>query len=306
MLNHNIKIWNNGARKKHSKASEEYVEVSFTYDGDMSFDWWIPVEYRRTGTSITSDEELHEYLNIVYEQLNPANFDNWAMKQEAFWATKKRADVTKGFYDKLVSFDWKCITCDLPPNPNFARRVQDLKEFGYTIATDTNHYCKHCNTNKTHIQLLPIERGGIAGSGYETWSPALRSRIIRILGSIDVYEYKINSHSLPDHKFSEIRWGSDTKGVNPDDMTDNEIRTKFQLLSNQRNQQKREVCRNCYQTGKRGIIYGIPFFYEGTEEWDKNIPKSGKEAERGCIGCAWYDISEWRKQLIDILKNKQK
>jgi len=306
MLNPNIQILNNGVRKKHSKASEEYVEVRFTYDNEISFEcyeWWIPVEYRRTGISIasTSEEELHEYLNIVYEQLNPANFDGWIIKQKTFWDNKKRADVTKGFYDKLVGFDWKCVTCDLPPNPNFARRIQDLKEFGYTLATDTNRYCKRCNANKTHIQLLPIERGGIAGSGYETWSPALRSRIIRVLGIIDVYEYKINPHALPDHKFSEIRWGGDTKGVNPDNMTDSEIKAKFQLLSNQRNQQKREVCRACYQTDKRGIIYGIPFFYHGTPEWDKSIPRTGKEAEQGCIGCAWYDVAEWRRQLIKLI-----
>ena len=72
-------------------------------------------------------------------------------------------------------------------------------------------------------------------------------------------------------------------------------------MSNQRNQQKREVCRNCYQTGKRGIIYGIPFFYEGTEEWDQTIPKKGKDAEKGCIGCAWYDIERWRKALLEKL-----
>ena len=95
------------------------------------------------------------------------------------------------------------------------------------------------------------------------------------------------------------------KGENPDNMTDEEIRSKFQLLSNQRNQQKREICRNCYQTGKRGTIYGIPFFYEGTEEWDDSIPKTGKEAERGCVGCAWYDIAEWRKRLIDKLKQNE-
>lgn len=304
MLNHNIQIFNNGVRKKHSKASEEYVEVSFTYDNDMSFEWWVPVEYRRTGTSITSEEDLYEYLNIVYEQLAYKNFDPWLAKQEEFWANKSRADVTKGFYDKLIDFSWKCVACDLPSNPNWARRIQDLKEFGYTLATDTNRYCNRCNANKTHIQLLPIERGGIAGNGYETWSPALRSRIIRVLNSIDVYEYKSNIHSLPDHKFSEIRWGDNTKEVNPDDMTDSEIKAKFQLLSNQRNQQKREVCRTCYQTDKRGIIYGIPFFYHGTYEWDKSVPKTGKEAEQGCIGCAWYDIAEWRRQLITLIEGE--
>lgn len=82
-------------------------------------------------------------------------------------------------------------------------------------------------------------------------------------------------------------------------MTDDEIRQKFQLMTNQRNQQKREVCRNCFQTGKRGQIYGIPFFYAGGPDWDNNIPQKGKEAEKGCIGCPWYDIAEWRKNLLD-------
>ena len=80
-----------------------------------------------------------------------------------------------------------------------------------------------------------------------------------------------------------------------------EIKAKFQLLTNQRNQQKREVCRNCYQTGKRGILFGIPFFYKGNENWDNNIPRTGKSAEKGCIGCGWYDIERWRNELIKLI-----
>ncbi|WP_323737511.1 hypothetical protein PXD04_11385 (plasmid) [Methanosphaera sp. ISO3-F5] len=39
--------------------------------------------------------------------------------------------------------------------------------------------------------------------------------------------------------------------------------------------------------------------------WDEDIPKKGKAAELGCIGCAWYDFAEWRKHLLDVLeKNK--
>lgn len=149
--------------------------------------------------------------------------------------------------------------------------------------------------------MLPIERGIAEGNGYETWSPKLRKRIIKVLDSTDVYECVKNPHCLPDHKFSEIRWDDKTKAENPDDMTDEEIRNKFQLLSNQRNQQKREVCRTCFQIGKRGTIYGIPYFYEGSDTWDDKIPVKGKDAEKGCIGCPWYDIEAWRKHLIDDL-----
>ncbi|MFM6984984.1 MAG: DNA methyltransferase [Chitinophagaceae bacterium] len=102
---------------------------------------------------------------------------------------------------------------------------------------------------------------------------------------------------IPDHKFSEVRWDEETKAENSMDMTDAEIIQKFQLLDNQRNQQKREICRRCFQEGIRGTIYGIKYFYEGDENWDPNIPKVGKAAEKGCIGCPWYDIELWRKMI---------
>ena len=44
---------------------------------------------------------------------------------------------------------------------------------------------------------------------------------------------------------------------------------------------------------------------EGDENWDKTIPTKGKAAEKGCHGCPWYDIEEWRKQLLSRLKNSK-
>ena len=284
----------------NSKASETYVSVVFTYNS-KTWKGYVPIEYRRTGVSIDFDDKnkLYQYLNQVYDDMNPAKLDAWKAEQEAFWASKPNADTTKAFFDKLVEGGWKCGACEMPRNPNPQRRIQDLKEFGYTIATDLAHYCPNCNRNTSQRILLPIPRGGNTGNGYETWSPALRKRIINILNNFDVYECVTTPHCLPDHKFSEIRWDDNTKAENPDTMTDEEIKQKFQLMTNQRNQQKREVCRNCFQTGKRGQIYGIPYFYEGGPDWDNNIPTKGKKAEKGCIGCPWYDIAEWRKHLID-------
>ena len=305
-LNHHITIVE-ASRKQHTKASEAYVHVKFEY-ADRTWDGWVPVEYRRTGVSIKSNEtdKLFQYLNWVYAQMDPANFPSWLEKQETFWREEKpSATTTKAFFNSLIKGGWQCVECTLPKNPNWARRIQDLKEFGYTIATDTKRYCPVCGENKTHLILLPIQRGAAKGNGYETWSPALRKRIIRLLGSIDVYEGTLSAHCLPDHKFSEIRWDENTKAENPDTMSDAEIRAKFQLLTNQRNQQKREVCRNCFQTGQRGIIYGIPFYYAGGKTWDETIPQKGKDAERGCIGCPWYDIAEWRKKLMEQLQKAE-
>ena len=296
-LNENIEIIE---EKKHSKASEVYLSVNFKY-GKNIWRGWVPIEYRRTGTFLKEQKDIVKYLNKVYEEMNPNNYSNWINEQKIFWEAKNNAKVTKPFFDVLCDAKWKCVNCQLPTNPNWARRIQDLKEYGYTIATDTNRYCENCKSNKTHLIMLPIKRLHIDGNGYEVWSKELRKRIIKLLNEIDVYENVKSQHCLPDHKFSEIRWDKDTKAENPDTMTDDEIRKKFQLLTNQRNQQKREVCRNCYQTGKRGTIFGIPFYYAGDENWDENIKKTGKEAEKGCYGCPWYDIEMWRKKLIELI-----
>ena len=296
-LNKNIKIID---KRNHSKASEEYMNVEFCY-GKKSWKGWVPSEYRRTGVSLKNEIEVVDYLNKVYQEMHPNNYKKWFLEQEEFWKTKQKAFVTKEFFDVLSRGEWTCINCQLPYNPNWARRVQDLKEFGYTLATDTSKYCENCKASKTHLILLPIKRLSMEGNGYEVWSKQLRKRIIRVLNTIDVYENKKSAHCLPDHKFSEIRWDKDTKGLNHDMMTDEEIKSKFQLLTNQRNQQKREICRTCYQTEKRGTIFGIPYYYAGDEHWDKSIPKTGKDAERGCYGCPWYDIDKWRNELIKLI-----
>lgn len=305
-LNENIKILSN-TPIVNSKASEVYVSVSFHFDNNSDWEGYVPLEYRRTGTSIDFNDEaaLVTHLNSIYEQMKPELLENWVKHQGEFWDTKPRAGTTKEFFDKLAEGGWKCGACEMPRNPNPQRRVQDLKEFGYTIATDLARFCQNCQKNTRQRILLPIMRGGNQGNGYETWSPTLRKRIIQVLGGIDVYENSSNSNCLPDHKFSEIRWDDNTKAENPDTMSDSDIREKFQLMTNQRNQQKREVCRNCFQTGNRGIIFGIPYFYESSTTWDKSIPKKGKMAEKGCIGCPWYDIQAWREHLYNSITHLQ-
>lgn len=303
-LNRNITLFDE--RPVNTKASERYVHVKFKYpDVNKEWDGWVPVEYRRTGVNIPADdiEGLEKHLNSIYEQMHPSKYDEWKKTQDKLWEATRSVE-TKDIFYILSDGKWHCRNCDIS-NPNFARRIQDLKEMGYTLATHVNYHCPVCgNHRSTNLVLLPINRVELAGNGYETWSPALRTRIIRVLGGVDVYENTPNQHCLPDHKFSEIRWDDDTKAENPDSMTDDEIRDKFQLLSNQRNQQKREVCRNCFQTGKRGTIFGIPFFYEGGPEWDASIPTKGKDAEKGCIGCPWYDIETWRQKLKEKLNEE--
>lgn len=283
--------------RSHSKASERYLDVIFRYSTE---EWHgaIPIEYRRTGTDLKEKNEIQQHLIECYEHCTPERRPMWLADQMPFWAGKPKATETKGFFDALSSFQWCCVQCDFPRNPNWARRTQELKEFSYTLATDLNRYCPKCQKSGTQLIMVPLPRGGI--SGYEVWSPKLRTRMLTVLKGYDVYEGKVvNKDSLlPDHKFPEIRWDENTRRESLENLTDAELRRDFQLMSNQRNLQKREVCRGCYQTGKRGYPFGIKFFHMGDENWPTDIPARGKAAEAGCHGCGWYDLEKWRQALM--------
>lgn len=297
----NVKIHE---ERSHGKASEVYRNVSFEYGG-ITYDWDIPIVYRRTGLDLSdkTESEIEKYILEVLETCNPENWPKFKAEQEEYWATKSAA-VTKPFFDVLVKdFKWKSVASDFPANNNPARRIQDLKDQGYSIATRTTMWDSKIQKNCTHLMLLPLPRGGV--SGYEAWSASLKSRIINLLGNMDAYEFrKVKKESIViDHKFPEIRWDNKTKRENLEELTDEEIIHDFQLIDNQRNQQKREACRTCFQTGIRQFPFGIEYFYKGSKNWPANVSRQGKDAEEGCVGCGWYDLIAWRDSVIKKLQN---
>jgi len=291
------------AKHKHGKASEQYVDVTFEYEDGSFWSGWIPTVYRRTGVQLSSDEEIFEYLKSIAHHCHGSAKQSWQEEQVAFWISKPKAFVTKKFFDALSEGGWVCTQCGLPANTNPARRYQLLKENGYTFATDQRRFCAQCKTSRTHLQLVLLPRGGT--SGYETWSTALRSRIVRLLKAYDAYEGKPGNMSglLPDHKFPEIRWDLETRRPDLSICTDSEILHDFQLLTNQRNLQKREACLKCSQSDKRQYPFGVKYYYAGDEDWPQGVPVRGKDAERGCIGCGWYDVETWRQSQNNL--NKQ-
>ena len=281
-------------RIENNKASECYVRTVFKQANGFEWKTVVPYQYRRAGLFLETEKELAEYLIDIRPCFTKKAMDEWRSKEEEKWK-KRNADVTFEFFKVLLSFKEET---DFPVNDNPARRIQDIKEYGYTVASIPNSVGR-----KTSRIMLPIplyER-----MGYETFSPEFKNRVIKLLGKINAYESRetVSKGLIPYHKFSEIRWDDSTKEINGDDMSDDDIIKKFQLLDNQRNQQKREVCRQCFQNGIRGSIYGIDYYYYGDRRWDANIPKIGKEAEKGCYGCPWYDIEAWRKALNEKLKN---
>lgn len=292
---------------KHTKASELYIKVSFNFPSD-GFIWegLVPYHYRRTGIFIETEEELATYLQEIKPYFDKTASENWIQKEKEYWNEELSGrTITKPFFDELAKLEW---VSSFPGNSNPQKRLQDIKEMGYTIASKPTG-----NRTKREFILLPIPRGST--TGYEVFSAKFRNNAIKTLNYLNAFELSSANKAglLPDHKFPEIRWDIKTKGENPDTMNEDEIKAKFQLIDNQRNQQKREVCRKCFQTNKRGIIFGIKYFYEGNENWETNfqnqnlpVTKVGKDAEIGCIGCAWYDIQKWRESLNQFILDSSK
>lgn len=285
---------------QNTKASDYFIKAVFSFADSEDWCAVVPYRYRRSGLDIQTEGELADYLVSIKPYFTESAMAAWREREWAKWqeakakVKKPETLVTIGFFEILLSFREEVDR--FPDNPNPQRRFQDLKDQGYTISIYP------IGDRKWGKMLLPIPLNH--EMGYETFTPQFKSRVIRLFNGINAYEAKKTAAKslIPDHKFSEVRWDEGTKGENPMAMTDAEIIEKFQLLDNQRNQQKREVCRNCFQTSQRGQLFGIDFYPVGTGEWDKSIPAKGKAAEKGCVGCPWYDIEAWRKAVNDILK----
>ena len=273
----------------NNKASETYVRTTFIQDNGFKWDTVVPYVDRRAGLNIQTEQELADYLVSIKPYFRKETMESW--KKQELKRGLIGGSVTPLFFNVLLSFKEEFER--FPVNPNSARRIQDIKDAGYTLAS-----VPRPNGLKGYNRiLLPLPLH--AEMGYETFTPQFKARVIRLLKERNAFEARVTAKKalIPDHKFSEVRWDEETKAENSMEMTDAQIIQKFQLLDNQRNQQKREICRRCFQEGIRGTIYGIKYFYEGDEHWDETIPKVGKAAEKGCKGCPWYDIELWRKML---------
>ncbi|MBP5351706.1 MAG: hypothetical protein J6Y56_07075 [Fibrobacterales bacterium] len=279
----------------HSKASESYVLLAI-----RGKEWQVPYFYRRTNLFIDSTQKLVDYIKERKPFLNAKSVKKFQSRmqkgiEELFGA---KSTVTLPGFKKLLA---KCgnwvLNTELFPPPNPQRRIQDLKEKGFTISTKSEG-------KKTYHMLLPFDI--VKAPTYETFSSKTRKSIFAALDGMDAYNNKSAGRSvLPDHKFPEIRWDKDTP-VSNEELTEDEMRQKFQLVPEAINQQKREVCRKCFQMGHRGTFFGIDFFYSGDGDWPANVAKNGKEAESGCVGCFWYDMAAWRTALNDLIKKRKK
>lgn len=278
----------------HRKASEKYVVLSITDDGKEK-EWRLPYYYRRTDIRIDTVAELVNYVRRCRPRLSVAGVRECKEKfgRLANSVFGRKANVTLAIFKRLLKECGNWVCNQAFRNPNSQRRIQDIKEHGFTIATKIE-------ARNTYHMLLPFDV--VRAPTYETIPVKVRRAIFDALDGIDAYSGRRSGISaLPDHKFPEIRWEKETAESNAE-LTESEMRRKFQLVPESVNQSKREACRRCFQTGRRGKLSEINFYYAGGETWPDDVPKTGKSAEAGCVGCFWYDMSAWRDALNKLIR----
>jgi rubrerythrin len=278
------------------KMNDVFKEVEFTYQ-TKQWQGALPKFLEKQGLDLT-DKEFDELLEENYQLLEPANTQQWIVESDARW--KNKNTETYKVLAALYTGEWECRTCgigrinDQPP-----ARIKVLKVMGYIICSRRRN-CPTCDKKTMHdilLMLPPIESRFEHGNELrKPMSDILKKRIKKLFGNREVCFNIVRGdiELLIDHKFPSQRWNA-PESDNPNDMSDEEIRSKFQLLSNQTNMWKSRYCDACVKTGKRGDFMGLNWYYAGNENWQGASPHD----ENGCKGCPWYDLELWKAKLAE-------
>jgi len=168
-----------------------------------------------------------------------------------------------------------------------------------------NNFCGNCNMRTPHDMW---NGQFIAQTSSNALPYVLIQKILTYFNYKDIVENTTRAPSeiTIDHKFPIIRWPESYGEKDKQIMNEIEIKERFQLLkksngSASHNMLKSRACESCVEKSQRGTPFGINFFYEGNEKWEKK-----KNDESGCYGCGWYDFDKWRKELNKFIKENSK
>lgn len=199
-------------------------------------------------------------------------------------------------WEVLKDLQWHCTKCELKSGQ--AKTWQVWRQNGIQLDIDEkeNFYksivCENCNSKTIHRKLKSLEileetksRSGISSKLSSKIKATYKNEEALFLREMPSKELEV------DHKFPQIRWNKNEEKYN--DLTEEEIKEKFILLTRSNNLLKSRQCERCVATQKRGSFPGIYFWYQGDENW-KGINEFD---EKGCVGCFWYDPYKWRDEL---------
>ena len=273
-----------------SKTDNKFIDILFLYSDGSSWDGCFPIFYPHNSIQFNV-AEIDSKLSELYKDMDQTQLSTYAENTKKRW-TKSRESETYKVFESLLSGIWECRSCGAGKiNDQPAARIRDIKKKGFIIATKNKH-CPRCQKKQYHDILLPFEISSETRVEFrKPISLSMRKKIIDVLDNKDVFfdTTRPENEFVIDHKFPSQRWVEEES--NNTQLTDLEIKSKFQLLTNQSNMLKSRFCDSCVKTGVRPDFLGIKWFYSGTEKW-----VSSKNISDGCYGCPWFDLSEWKRK----------
>lgn len=283
-----------------------YLSVVFRYTA-RTWNGCIPIKAKYQGVDVPlTNDDVECWVLKCYSELDPGKNVVWQDAQRRYWEERQAFD-TQAVFDAINGTDsltkWQCRKCGPVPqaNPQAGARIKRLRQVGYYIAT-IKRDCPTCGKKTFFDLLVRLPRHAADNEKRYSISMSLQNKIKKILPLKDVCfdSPQMASELTVDHKFPSSRW---VKGetINEVTMSEDDIRQKFQLLTNQTNLQKERYCRRCVLTGKRGDFFGIKWFYAGSEDWQG----SSKADESGCVGCPWYDLAVWKEKFNEYIAEKK-
>ena len=289
------------------KTTDYYLDVSFKYD-TLTWNGSLPIKSIYNGVDIPlTIEDVGDWVKKCYVVLDPNHSEAWNERQRNYWRELNSAESQKVFNalnGRSSSTQWLCRAHGPVSEVNSqpASRIRYLKEkYGYFIATKQKH-CPNCDKGTHHDLLVRLDRKKSDAKKRSPISKALENKIKGSLALVDVSFDTTSKKSevIVDHKFPSTRW-TQGESINDINMSDDEIRKKFQLLTDRANLQKEKYCYKCLETEIRGDFYGIKWYYQGDERWQG----SSKADENGCIGCCWYDLELWKEKFNEYLSERK-
>lgn len=205
-----------------------------------------------------------------------------------------RMSTKKGrTFNVLSDLKWHCSECELSGSQP-AAYIRDYRDEGFEFVSNTGgrgdydrRYCETCDDETTHRKMKyafpsskPITRKEMPES--------FKNRVRELYDNRDAFDLSTPSGTPEvDHRKPRIRW-DESEDFDYENMSDDEIREHFQILSGKNNLIKSRKCERCVESGIRPPFLGINFYYEGDETYEDSI---------GCEGCGWYNPHKWRDAL---------
>lgn len=204
-------------------------------------------------------------------------------------------------FETMSDCKWHCTKCELKSaQAKTWQQWKDEKGIQFDSDESGNNFkwirCQTCGKKTVHRKLKSTEIKAVNIKARKTIPDSVKKRAKVLYGFIDEYTLREEAANILelDHRIPQVRWESSEEDNR--NLTDEEIKNKFMLLTSKNNLLKSRYCEQCKLTGLRAKGYReIEFWYLGNEKYDEKI---------GCEGCFWYNPSKWRSELNRVIKEK--